>query len=316
MKTHLVLNIETPKKNASKRKRADVLRQAQDRKPRPYISLVIVFFILIPQLSYAQNLKGWDYLYYLMQEEGVETKELREIFSNNKMPRWTHIPFKPKPREPSNIYKRLNTAKNRNNALEFYKKYKSYFDKAELRYGVPSSIVLAIIQIESGCGRNTGNKRVFYRLARLSAIAEIKNVKKTIEQAKKKDRNVNPGEYMARAHWLQDTFLPHLIATIKFAKQLGKHPLDVRGSYSGAVGLPQFLPGNVLKYGVDGNRDGKIDIYDARDAIPSTAHFLMAHGWKRGVKWRKQRKVIRGYNNSDPYIDTVMDMAKDLRREM
>jgi hypothetical protein len=76
--------------------------------------------------------------------------------------------------------------------------------------------------------------------------------------------------------------------------------------------MPQFLPTSYLNHGVDGNHDGVISLYDPDDAIPSCAKYLAAHGWKPGITYEQQRRVIWDYNHSDAYIDTVLSMASSL----
>jgi membrane-bound lytic murein transglycosylase B len=64
----------------------------------------------------------------------------------------------------------------------------------------------------------------------------------------------------------------------------GKMDLQTRGSYAGAVGMPQFMPGSIMRYAVDGDGDGHIDLANSpQDAILSVGNFLMQHGWQRGL---------------------------------
>src|SRR5262249_25506728 len=86
----------------------------------------------------------------------------------------------------------------------------------------------------------------------------------------------------------------------------------LRGSGSGALGIPQFLPRSYLWYGVDGDGDGSISLYDADDAIPSCAKYLQHYGWKPGLSRKEQRNVIWGYNHSDAYIDTVLWLSDEV----
>ena len=90
-------------------------------------------------------------------------------------------------------------------------------------------------------------------------------------------------------------------------------PLEIRGSGSGAFGIPQFLPRSYLWFGVDGDADGRVSLYDAEDAIPSCANYLQHYGWRPGLSHTAQRNVIWGYNHSDAYIDTVLWLAAEVR---
>ncbi len=80
----------------------------------------------------------------------------------------------------------------------------------------------------------------------------------------------------------------------------------------GAIGLPQFLPSSLAKFGVDGNSDGRIDLYDPEDAIFSTANYLKAHGWCQARYPSDKEQVIWHYNHSKPYVSVVLGIAERL----
>jgi membrane-bound lytic murein transglycosylase B len=79
-------------------------------------------------------------------------------------------------------------------------------------------------------------------------------------------------------------FRSELEKTLLLARQEGIDPFSLLGSFAGAVGMPQFMPSNILKYGVDYDGDGIVDLRNsAADAIGSVANFLVAHGWDRNA---------------------------------
>ena len=180
-------------------------------------------------------------------------------------------------------------------------------------------MILSILQVETNCGGYTGRENAFYRLARLASIANTASVITNFKKIKKEQEpEAHYRDVLARAKWLEGEFLPHLIKTIELAQMLNKSPHEIKGSGAGAIGLFQFLPGNVLKYGVDGNHDGKVDPYDPKDAIPSVANYLAKNGWDKTKLLHDQasRKVIWHYNRSDSYITTVLTMAGKLKSQL
>jgi membrane-bound lytic murein transglycosylase B len=116
-----------------------------------------------------------------------------------------------------------------------------------------------------------------------------------------------------RARELEGVFYPEVLALFRLADR-GIDPLSIRGSGSGAFGLPQFLPSSYLRFGVDGNGDGRVSLYDPADAIASAANYLARHGWRPGIAHTQQRQVIWTYNHSDPYIDTVLTIAAQIEQ--
>ena len=87
----------------------------------------------------------------------------------------------------------------------------------------------------------------------------------------------------------------------------------ITGSYAGAMGIPQFMPSNIIRFAADGNVDGRIDLFEHADAIASIANFLKKCGWYRGIDDEKAKKVIRQYNPSSYYIDTILKVAQMLK---
>jgi membrane-bound lytic murein transglycosylase B len=107
-----------------------------------------------------------------------------------------------------------------------------------------------------------------------------------------------------------------LAALLEWGRSHNVRPETFTGSFMGAVGWPQFLPSSLVEYGVDGNGDGRIDLYNPDDAIFSTANYLRGHGWCEARFPTDQEQVIWTYNHSKPYVRTVLGIAEKLKAEM
>jgi len=144
--------------------------------------------------------------------------------------------------------------------VKFWNENSEALSRAESLYGVPAEIVVGIIGIETVYGRNTGRFRVLDALTTLAFSYP--------EAPQRRER-------MA-------FFRDELEATLLFARQSGIDPLSLKGSFAGAIGMPQFMPSSVMKYAVDFDGSGKIDLLNSSaDAIGSVAAFLAGHGWQR-----------------------------------
>ncbi|MCA0177344.1 MAG: lytic murein transglycosylase B [Proteobacteria bacterium] len=131
--------------------------------------------------------------------------------------------------------------------------------RAEKDYGVPAEIVAAIVGVETYYGRITGNFRVLDALATLAFDF--------------------PSGRSDRSGFYQD----ELRAFLRWCHAEGRDPTSVRGSYAGAVGLPQFMPSSILRFAVDYDADGRIDLGDhGADVVGSVAHYFAEYGWSRG----------------------------------
>jgi membrane-bound lytic murein transglycosylase B len=142
----------------------------------------------------------------------------------------------------------------------FWRANERALDAAFERYGVPPEIVVGIIGVETYYGRHTGGFRVLDALATLSFDFP----------AGRKDRSA--------------FFRSELQYFLLMADAEGLAPASVKGSFAGAIGLGQFMPGSILRFSVDGDADGHIDMAaNPTDVIFSVAHYLAVHGWQRGM---------------------------------
>jgi len=138
---------------------------------------------------------------------------------------------------------------------DFWSRNATTLAQAEARFGVPPDVIVAIIGIETEFGRNTGTFRVVDALATLAF------------------------DYPTRA----DYFRSQLEEFLLFVREDGRDVLGIQGSYAGAMGIPQFMPGSYRRFAVDFDDDGRRDLLASEaDAIGSVANFLKEHGWARG----------------------------------
>jgi membrane-bound lytic murein transglycosylase B len=127
--------------------------------------------------------------------------------------------------------------------------------RAEERYGVPAEIVVAILGIETFYGRNTGSYRALDALATLAF------------------------DYPRRAAYFRGELKQFLL----LARDLDAAPATLKGSFAGALGVPQFMPGSYRNFAVDFDGDGRIDLWaDPADIAGSVANYLARHDWQRG----------------------------------
>ena len=144
--------------------------------------------------------------------------------------------------------------------VAFWRDQEAWLQEAQDRWGVPADIVVAIIGVETFYGRVTGNVRIIDALATLTFDFPTG----------RKDRSA--------------FFRNELEEFFVLCAREGSDPLAVKGSYAGAMGLPQFLPSSVNRFAVDMDGDGHIDLQrNAADAIGSVAHYFASFGWQRDL---------------------------------
>ena len=140
--------------------------------------------------------------------------------------------------------------------VKFWRAHAKAVALASERYGVPQEIIIGIIGVETIYGRNTGDVRVVDALSTLAF------------------------DYPRRAEYFRGELENFLL----LARENKLEVFDVKGSFAGAIGIPQFMPGSIRRYAVDFDGDGIIDLKsNPTDAIGSVAKFLADHGWQRGA---------------------------------
>lgn len=286
------------------------------------IAIVLGLVSTLAQVAVAQgdaatavraNYRGWDYLIDKLVADGVDRRQVHRTFTDPRLEPFTGLEFGLHPREPSSLYRGFTRPASIALARRCRAAHEDALRAAEREHGVPASVVAAIIHIESGCGRNTGSDIVLYRLARLAMANEPANLRHNIARHTLgvADPEIER-QTRQRAQYLEDTFYPEVLAAFQIADRLDMDPLSLRGSGSGAFGMPQFLPRSYLSFGVDGDGNGRISLYDPEDAIPSCANYLAEHGWTPGLSRAERRRVIWFYNRSEAYIDAVLELADRL----
>lgn len=197
-----------------------------------------------------------NYVNELIDEHGFAESELLELFSHAER-KQSVLDAIARPAERSlkwYEYRRIFLQQPRiEQGIEFWTKNEQVLAAAEKTYGVAAEYVVAIIGVETRYGRVAGSYRVVDALATLAF------------------------DYPPRSSFFRKELTQYLL----LAREEGKNPLDILGSYAGAMGYGQFIPSSFRAYAVDFDGDGLRDIWNnEKDAIGSVANYFRRHGWQ------------------------------------
>jgi len=166
------------------------------------------------------------------------------------------------------------------------RKHRALLSRIERDYSVPAPLIMAIWGLETNYGTSDiGNQRVIRTLATL-------------------------------AHDCRRTelFQPELIAALQILQRGDLSLRDMIGGYAGEMGQTQFLPSSYLKYGVDYDRDGRVDLrHSTPDVLASTANYLKAKGWRPGEPFGEGTanfEVLRTWNQAMLYRQAIALLAE------
>ena len=197
-------------------------------------------------------------------------------------------------------------------AKKYMERHKADLDRVQLTSGVEKSVVTAIILVETRLGTTLGKSSVFNALSSIAALdnqAARDKVWNSIDDKGDLTRQSFDKKAKRKSSWAYR----ELKAFLEYTAKENIEPLAVKGSFAGAMGIPQFMPSNIEHYARDGNADGTVDLFNHADAQASVANFLKKHGWKPGIDLKKKQKVVHHYNHSDDYVDTILRISDLLK---
>lgn len=231
-------------------------------------SLLAISFLLFSQFSFSASqaqpsFQGEqaviDFAHEMEQRHGFNARELLQQFGeirpNNKVLQLIKPPNSPTQRSWERYRPRFINDRRIDAGVRFWQENRSKLAEARATFGVPEEIIVAIIGVETEYGRNTGSFRVMEALATLAF------------------------HYPPRS----DFFRTELEQFLLLARENRMPALNIKGSFAGAIGIPQFMPGSQRRYAIDFDGDQRVDLSGSfEDAIGSVGRFLEQHGWQAG----------------------------------
>jgi len=215
--------------------------------------------------SAKQSVEVSDFIKQMTVKHGFSQPELEATFSkvrHSKEALKLVLPAPPGKLKNWQVYRERFVEPVRIKAgVAFWDNYEEDLVRAEKEFGVPAEIIVGIIGVESIYGKHVGNFRVMDVLTTLAF---------DYPDLPKRDARMS-------------FFRGEVEQALLFARESKIDPLSLKGSYAGAIGWGQFMPGSIRRFGIDYDGDGKIDLRQSpQDAIGSVANYLVRHGWKRG----------------------------------
>ena len=258
--------------------------------------------LIIISISFAGNIQADSEIYknkevkefinFMYAEHQYNKKELESLFNSIKPESRLKKYFKKAPERTltwngckkyelncTNYKNLFVTKKHVKNGLKFWAENELILSQAYKKYGVPPEIIIAIVGIESKFGKRTGTFKTFDTLASLSL-------------------GPNKGR---RAKF----YRKELINFLLMCKENNFNPQDVKGSYAGALGQPQFISSSYRYYAVDFNNDKKVDLWNSNaDIIGSVANYFKKNGWKNN------QPIMSNINSHDSMQEIIEEQSR------
>ncbi len=222
-----------------------------------FIVLLMCSSLVQAKASYfGSNAQIDSFINEMVKEHQFDADELKKLFSKTRRQQ-TILDAIARPAEgkPWHDYRPIFLTRDRlKGGLKFWQENKPLLHRAQQTYGVPEEIIVAIIGVETRYGKHAGRYLVMDALSTLAFA------------------------YPPRSSFFRNELKEYLLMT----REEGIDPLQQKGSYAGAMGMPQFMPSSFRQYAVDFSGDGQRNLWsDPEDVIGSVANYFKRHHWKK-----------------------------------
>ena len=256
----------------------------------PFFTLIVLFISLNVQADYSQRSDVLQFIDEMVDKHGFDRDQLIDRFARAERLDGV-LESIARPAEKVLTWKDYRpifvSTKRIRKGNRFMQQNREILQRAEAEYGVPAEIITAIIGVETYYGRLTGKIQVFDSLVTLGF------------------------DYPPRSKF----FLSELEQFLLLTREEHLEGDKIRGSYAGAMGMPQFISSSYRNYAVDFDGDGKRDLLNnTADAIGSVANYFKQHGWKNGehvvVPARVNGQIEETRNKLKPH-SSISDLSRE-----
>jgi membrane-bound lytic murein transglycosylase B len=270
-------------------------------------------------MAYSQELQEippvYQPLFSRLSQEGFEFNFLSKIFID---PRAEIIPERMilylVSRERAELYQQFLTPESISHTRTFLRQNRKLLRRMEDRFHVEMEVISAILLVESRFGENIGKYRVIPTLASMALMVSAENLQKNYQALREGNPDLSYEEVKNLGKKRGEWAYQELKCFLRIIQDEKMDPLEVYGSYAGALGMAQFIPSSYLAYAIN-QKSFEHWLLNKEEAIFSIGNYLKSHGWKKKMSIEKKKQVLWYYNHSEPYVETILQLAQRLKQK-
>jgi membrane-bound lytic murein transglycosylase B len=294
-----------------------LLARIAHRPPRLAWAAAFAFVALSAAVALADEepaaFSQWELepLLQTLEGEGLRREVLDEVFYDARLRRSrVAVSLNALNPDSEDIYRQFSEPYALWLAKQFKRKHFQLLQRVERETGIPGNIITAILLVETQFGTYPLRYRPLEVYTTLVLDANEGTLDAYYERAKVRYPELERGHFITRITDKAQWAYTELLALLTMGWPEPKHLYDIRGSYAGAFGMPQFLPSSYHQFAVDGDNDGRVDLNVTADAVASIANFLREHGWRKGTGYEDRMRAVWLYNHSPNYVNAIFEVAR------
>lgn len=282
--------------------------------------LIIIILLLFPVKLWSETELSRQFIEERLVDKGIDKNQANRLINDSRISAKPDIVIKnlfysiPKGTEKQPEVMSIDHRTIKNGRI-FINQNKDSLASVEQRFGTSPQIITAILIAESKLGKYPMRYNVVTAYINLASLLDPDYLSKIQKKYAVDYPQLNDEYTISRAQRKAQWALDELYHLVYLANELKMDPLNIMGSFAGAIGPAQFIPSTFRYYGIDGDEDGIRSPFSMRDAKASIGHYLKSSGWSEGASLDTKRDAIWQYNHSRVYVNTIMLLYDELSRQ-
>jgi len=283
----------------------------------PLCFLILIIPILLPSIAHSEDFNKIQSFYHpliqKLSQDGFDAEYLSKLLNDPRAASIQNVmTISLYSRERPERYTQYLSPESIQLSKKFLQQNLKTLRKAESRFHVEKEVTVSILLVESRFGENIGRYRVIPTLASMALMDSPENLQKNYSDLRDADPEL-PYEWIEdlakrKARWAYH----ELKCFLDIIRHERVDPLEVYGSTAGAFGMAQFIPSSYLAYALN-NDSFENWLLGKEEAIFSIGNYLKSHGWKITLPIKKKKQVLWHYNRSEPYVETILQVAQKIK---
>ena len=279
------------------------------------LAILLSFFSIISTGESSETPSPFQSLIHRLSRDGFDSEFLSKLLMDSRSePNPERMTLSLGSRETKELYEQFLSPESISLARTFLRQNRKLLRRMEDQFHVEMEVVSAILLVESRFGENIGKYRVIPTLASMALTDSPENLRRNFQALNKMDPELSFEWLEVLSKRRADWAYQELKCFLRIILNERVDPLEVYGSHAGALGMPQFIPSSYLAYAVS-KKNLESWLLNKEEAIFSIGNYLKSHGWKKKFSIDKKRSVLWRYNHSDPYVETILQIAQQIKKK-